>query len=225
MKTILYHGKTKDVYKLTEERYQLKFKDTVTGTDGVFDPGSNQVGLTMDGVGLRNLAMSVYYFEKLKQAGVPSHFLGADLSQGTMDVLPMKPFGKGLEVICRMKAVGSFYRRYQDYIEEGADLDQYIEFTLKNDSLGDPLITEDGLIQLGIMTKEQIETVKSLTRMISQTIADDLMSKGYELYDIKFEYGRIDDQVYLMDELSSGNMRVYRDQEVIDPIELTKEFV
>mgnify|MGYP000901350003 FL=1 len=225
MKTILYHGKTKDVYKLTEERYQLKFKDTVTGTDGVFDPGSNQVGLTMDGVGLRNLAMSVYYFEKLKQAGVPSHFLGADLSQGTMDVLPMKPFGKGLEVICRMKAVGSFYRRYQDYIEEGADLDQYIEFTLKNDSLGDPLITEDGLIQLGIMTKEQIETVKSLTRMISQTIGDDLMSKGYELYDIKFEYGRIDDQVYLMDELSSGNMRVYRDQVVIDPIELTKEFV
>ena len=225
MKTILYHGKTKDVYKLTEERYQLKFKDTVTGTDGVFDPGSNQVGLTMDGVGLRNLAMSVYYFEKLKQAGVPSHFLGADLSQGTMDVLPMKPFGKGLEVICRMKAVGSFYRRYQDYIEEGADLDQYIEFTLKNDSLGDPLITEDGLIQLGIMTQEQIETVKSLTRIISQTIADDLMSKGYELYDIKFEYGRIDDQVYLMDELSSGNMRVYRDQVVIDPIELTKEFV
>lgn len=225
MKTILYHGKTKDVYKLTEERYQLKFKDTVTGTDGVFDPGSNQVGLTMDGVGLRNLAMSVYYFEKLKQAGVPSHFLGADLSQGTMDVLPMKPFGKGLEVICRMKAVGSFYRRYQDYIEEGADLDQYIEFTLKNDSLGDPLITEDGLIQLGIMTQEQIETVKSLTRKISQTIADDLMSKGYELYDIKFEYGRIDDQVYLMDELSSGNMRVYRDQVVIDPIELTKEFV
>ena len=225
MKTILYHGKTKDVYKLTEERYQLKFKDTVTGTDGVFDPGSNQVGMTMDGVGLRNLAMSVYYFEKLKQAGVPSHFLGADLSQGTMDVLPMKPFGKGLEVICRMKAVGSFYRRYQDYIEEGADLDQYIEFTLKNDSLGDPLITEDGLIQLGIMTQEQIETVKSLTRMISQTIADDLMSKGYELYDIKFEYGRIDDQVYLMDELSSGNMRVYRDQVVIDPIELTKEFV
>lgn len=225
MKTILYHGKTKDVYKLTEERYQLKFKDTVTGTDGVFDPGSNQVGLTMDGVGLRNLAMSVYYFEKLKQAGVPSHFLGADLSQGTMDVLPMKPFGKGLEVICRMKAVGSFYRRYQDYIEEGADLDHYIEFTLKNDSLGDPLITEDGLIQLGIMTQEQIETVKSLTRIISQTIADDLMSKGYELYDIKFEYGRIDDQVYLMDELSSGNMRVYRDQVVIDPIELTKEFV
>lgn len=225
MKTILYHGKTKDVYKLTEERYQLKFKDTVTGTDGVFDPGSNQVGLTMDGVGLRNLAMSVYYFEKLKQAGVPSHFLGADLSQGTMDVLPMKPFGKGLEVICRMKAVGSFYRRYQDYIEEGADLDQYIEFTLKNDSLGDPLITEDGLIQLGIMTQDQIETVKSLTRKISQTIADDLMSKGYELYDIKFEYGRIDDQVYLMDELSSGNMRVYRDQVVIDPIELTKEFV
>lgn len=225
MRSILYHGKTKDVYRLSEDRYQLQFKDTVTGSDGVFDPGSNQVGLTMEGVGLRNLAMSVYYFDKLSEAGVPTHFLAADLEQATMDVRPMKPFGQGVEVICRHRAVGSFYRRYRDYIAEGAALDQYIEFTLKNDELGDPLIVEDGLIQLGIMTKEQIVQIKSLTRAIAQIIAQDLSDRGYELYDIKFEYGQIDGEVYLMDELSSGNMRVYRDGEIVEPFELTKEFI
>lgn len=225
MRSILYHGKTKDVYRLSDERYQLQFKDTVTGADGVFDPGSNQVGLTMDGVGLRNLAMSVYYFEKLKEAGVPTHYLSSDLEQATMDVLPMKPFGKGVEVICRFKAVGSFYRRYKDYVVEGADLDQYIEFTLKNDELGDPLIVEDGLIQLGIMTKEQLCQIKSLTRAIAHILAQDLADKGYELYDIKFEYGQIDGEVYLMDELSSGNMRVYRAGQIVDPFELTKEYL
>lgn len=225
MRSILYHGKTKDVYRLSEDRYQLQFKDTVTGSDGVFDPGSNQVGLTMEGVGLRNLAMSVYYFDKLSEAGVPTHFLAADLEQATMDVRPMKPFGQGVEVICRHRAVGSFYRRYRDYIAEGAALDQYIEFTLKNDELGDPLIVEEGLIQLGIMTKEQIVQIKSLTRAIAQIIAQDLSDRGYELYDIKFEYGQIDGEVYLMDELSSGNMRVYRDGEIVEPFELTKEFI
>lgn len=224
MKKLLYHGKTKDVYQLSEDRYQLQFKDTVTGSDGVFDPGSNQVGLTMDGVGQKNLAMSVYYFEKLKQAGVPTHFLSADVAAGTMDVLPMAPFGKGVEVICRYKAVGSFYRRYRDYVTEGADLDEYIEFTLKNDDLGDPLVTDDGLIALGIMTKEQLNQVKSLTRAISQIIAKDLAGKGLTLYDIKYEYGQIEGEVYLMDELSSGNMRVYRGDEIVEPFDLTAEF-
>lgn len=222
---IKYHGKTKDVYELSDNRYRLQFKDTVTGADGVFDPGSNQVGLTIDGVGQRNLAMSVYYFKKLQEAGVPTHFLEADIDKGTMDVLPMAPFGKGVEVICRLKAVGSFYRRYQEYVTEGDDLDQYIEFTLKNDALGDPLITEDGLEQLNIMTREQIEQVKSMTRTITELIAHDLLIKGYELYDIKYEYGQVNGEVYLMDELSSGNMRVYRENQVIDPFELTKEFL
>lgn len=225
MKTKLYTGKTKDVYRIDDQRYRLQFKDTVTGQDGVFDPGSNQVGLTMDGVGAKNLAMSVYYFEKLKAAGIPSHYLSSDLEAATMDVLPMTPFGKGVEVICRYKAVGSFYRRYKDYIVEGSDLDQYIEFTLKNDALGDPLIIEDGLVQLGIMSEAQIAEVKALTREITQLIAADLKAKGYELYDIKYEYGLYAGKVYLMDEISSGNMRVYRDGQVVDPIQLTEEFL
>lgn len=225
MNTLVYQGKTKDVYQLDDNRYQLKFKDTVTGTDGVFDPGSNQVGLTMDGVGKRNLTMTVYFFEKLKQAGIPTHYLSADINEGTMDVLPMKPFGKGLEVICRLRAVGSFLRRYGEYVEPGQKLDHYIEMTLKNDDLGDPLITEDGLVQLGIMTSEQIGELKSLTKRITEVVADDLRRKGFELYDIKYEFGQYENSVYLIDEISSGNMRVYKEETYIEPFELTKEYL
>lgn len=225
MNAPIYQGKTKDVYQLSADRYQLQFKDTVTGTDGVFDPGSNQVGLTMEGVGKRNLAMTVYFFEKLNAAGIPTHYLSADLDNGTMDVLPMKTFGKGLEVICRLRVVGSFLRRYGEYVESGAKLDHYIEMTLKNDDLGDPLITEDGLVQLGLMTRDQIEQVKDLTRRITEVVAEDLQAKGYELYDIKYEFGRYNDKVYLIDEISSGNMRVYKEGTYIEPFELTKEYL
>ena len=69
----IYSGKTKDVYALDNGNYRLKFKDDVTGTDGVFDPGANTVGLSIAGVGKVNLRMSVYYFEKLKAAGIPTH--------------------------------------------------------------------------------------------------------------------------------------------------------
>ena len=121
-KNLVYTGKTKNVYALDNGNYMLKFKDDCTGKDGVFDPGENSVGLTIDGVGDVNLRMSIYFFEKVNEAGIKTHYVSADLKNTTMEVLPAKPFGKGLEVICRYKAVGSFLRRYSDYIEEGADL-------------------------------------------------------------------------------------------------------
>ena len=119
---LIYTGKTKNVYALDNGHYLLKFKDDCTGKDGVFDPGMNEVGLTIEGVGDVNLRMSIYFFEKINAAGIRTHYVSADLKETTMEVLPAKVFGKGLEVICRHKAVGSFYRRYSDYIEEGADL-------------------------------------------------------------------------------------------------------
>ena len=69
----LYEGKTKDVYKLENGNVMLKFKDDCTGKDGVFDPGENAVGLTIDGVGDVNLRMSVYFFEKINEAGIRTH--------------------------------------------------------------------------------------------------------------------------------------------------------
>ena len=222
---LVYSGKTKDVFALDNGNYLLKFKDDCTGKDGVFDPGENSVGLKIDGVGDVNLRMSIYFFEKVNAAGIKTQFVSADLKNTTMEVLPAKVFGKGLEVICRYKAVGSFYRRYSDYIEEGADLPAYVETTFKNDAKGDPLVTKDGLVDLKVMTAKQYDDVKEMTQKITKIVADDLKEKGLVLYDIKFEFGYDKDgNVMLIDEISSGNMRVYKDGKYVDPMTLSKLF-
>ena len=222
---LVYTGKTKDVFALDNGHYLLKFKDDCTGKDGVFDPGENSVGLTIEGVGDVNLRMSIYFFEKINAAGIKTHYVSADLANTTMEVLPAKVFGHGLEVICRHKAVGSFLRRYGEYVTEGADLPAYVETTFKNDALGDPLVTKDGLVVLGVMTEQQYDDIKDMTQKITQIVADDLKEKGLVLYDIKFEYGYdADGKVILIDEIASGNMRVYKDGKYIDPMTLSKMF-
>ncbi|MBP0985500.1 MAG: phosphoribosylaminoimidazolesuccinocarboxamide synthase [Oscillospiraceae bacterium] len=224
-KKLVYTGKTKNVYALENGNYLLKFKDDATGKDGVFDPGMNEVGLTIEGVGDVNLRMSIYFFEKINAAGIRTHYISADLDETTMEVLPAKVFGHGLEVICRYKAVGSFFRRYGEYIEEGADLPAYVEMTFKNDEKGDPLVTKDGLIVLGVMTDEQYEDIKTMTQQITAIVADEMKARGMDLYDIKFEYGYDKDgKVMLIDEIASGNMRVYKDGEYIDPMTLSELF-
>ena len=221
----VYQGKTKNVYKLENGNFLLEFKDDCTGKDGVFDPGENSVGLTIEGIGKANLKMSEYFFEILNKQGVKTHYISADLEKGTMEVVPAKPFGKGLEVICRFKAVGSFYRRYVQYIKEAADLPAYVETTFKNDALGDPLVTKDGLVVLGVMTAEQYDSMKERTQRISTIVKDELAKKGLDLYDIKFEFG-IDNngEVILIDEIASGNMRVYKDGVIVNPMDLTEMF-
>ena len=222
---LVYTGKTKNVYSLENGNYLLKFKDDCTGKDGVFDPGENSVGLTIDGVGDVNLRMSIYFFEKINAAGIKTHYVSADLANTTMEVLPAKVFGKGLEGICRHKAVGSFLRRYGQYCTEGQDLPAYVETTFKHADLGDPLVTKDGLVVLGVMTEKQYDDMKEMTQKITQIIADDLKEKGLVLYDIKFEYGYdADGNVLLIDEGASGNMRVYKDGKYIDPMTLSELF-
>ena len=222
---LVYTGKTKNVYALPNGNCLLKFKDDCTGKDGVFDPGENAVGLTIDGVGDVNLRMSIYFFEKINAAGIRTHYVSANLDDTTMEVLPAKMFGHGLEVICRYKAVGSFLRRYGEYIEEGADLPAYVETTFKNDAKGDPLVTKDGLVALGVMTSQQYDDLKSMTQAITKIVADDLKEKGLDMYDIKFEFGYdADGKVMLIDEIASGNMRVYKDGQYVDPMTLNKLF-
>ena len=222
---LLYTGKTKNVYALENGNCLLKFKDDCTGKDGVFDPGENSVGLTIEGVGDVNLRMSIYFFEKINASGIRTHYVGADLKDTTMEVLRARVFGHGLEVICRYKAVGSFFRRYGEYIEEGADLPAYVETTFKNDEKGDPLVTKDALVALGVMTGEQYDAIKDQTQKITKIVADDLKAKGLDLYDIKFEFGYdADGNVMLIDEIASGNMRVYKDGKYIDPMTLSKLF-
>ena len=222
---LVYTGKTKDVFALDNGNYLLKFKDDCTGKDGVFDPGENSVGLTIEGVGDVNLRMSIYFFEKINAAGIRTHYVSADLANTTMEVKPAKVFGKGLEVICRERAVGSFIRRYGALIENGAKLPSYVETTLKDDAKGDPLITKDALVDIGVMSAAQYDDLKDMTQKITKIVADDLKEKGLDLYDIKFEFGYdADGNVMLIDEIASGNMRVYKDGQYIDPMTLNKLF-
>ena len=219
----LYTGKTKDVYKLDNGNVMLKFKDDCTGKDGVFDPGENTVGLTIDGIGKANLKSSVYYFDLIKKAGIKTHYVGADIENATMEVLPATVFGHGLEVICRLVATGSFIRRYGEYIEDGTPLEGgYVECTFKNDAKGDPLVTSEGLAALGIMSQEMFDSMKEQTLKITKIVADDLKTIGLDLWDIKFEFGFNNGEVILIDEIASGNMRVYKDGKIVDPVDLTK---
>ena len=219
----LYAGKTKDVYQLENGNVLLKFKDDCTGKDGVFDPGENSVGLTIDGIGKANLQTSIYYFEKLKEAGIKTHYVSANLEDATMEVLPATVFGHGLEVICRLVATGSFIRRYGEYIKDGTVLEGgYVECTFKNDEKGDPLVTGEGLQALGVMDLAMFESMKAQTLKITNIVAADLKSIGLDLWDIKFEFGYNNGEVILIDEIASGNMRVYKDGVIVPPVELTK---
>ena len=218
----IYQGKTKDVFSLENGNFQLLFKDDVTGENGVFDPGANTIGLSIDGIGKANLKTSVYFFEILKKAGIKTHYVSADIEHSTMEVLPAKVFGKGLEIICRFKATGSFVRRYGRYIEDGNNLDGYVEVTLKDDQRGDPLVTKEGLQALGIMTAAQYDAITETTKKICTIIKDTLAEKGLDLYDIKLEFGHFGEEVILIDEIASGNMRVYKDGAIVDPVDLTE---
>lgn len=221
---LITKGKTKDVYELEDGNYLLKFKDDVTGEDGKFDPGANSVGLTIEGAGRAGLRLTKMFFEKISQQGIPTHYVDADIEASTMTVKPATMFGNGVEVICRYRAVGSFLRRYGMYAKEGQPLDAFVEVTLKDDDRQDPPITEDALDMLGILSKEEYAILKDLTIKISNIIKDELAKRGLELYDIKLEFGRIGEegQIALIDEISGGNMRAYKDGEYVEPLLLEK---
>jgi len=218
--THVYEGKTKSVYKLDDGNYLLKFKDDVTGENGKFDPGANTVGLSIEGMGKGGIRLTEYFFKKIEEAGIPTHFVSADIAKSEMIVKPAAFFGNGLEVICRFRAVGSFMRRYGMYAKEGQELDALVEVTLKDDDRGDPPITKDALNMLGLLTYEEYEILKNLAQKISRLVKQELAAKGAELYDIKLEFGRVNGEITLIDETSAGNMRVYKDGKIVEPLDL-----
>lgn len=95
----VYEGKTKTVYSLEDGNYLLKFKDDVTGENGKFDPGANTVGLSIEGMGKIGIQLTEYFFKKIEDAGIATHFVEADVENSTMTVKPATTFGSGLEVI------------------------------------------------------------------------------------------------------------------------------
>ena len=222
---LIYKGKTKDVYRLEDGNIELRFKDDVTGEDGVFDPGANTVGLTIEGAGRSALKMTTFFFEKLNALKIPTHYLATNIDANSMIVKDAQMFGDGLEVICRYRAVGSFYRRYGAYCKEGQALNAFVEITLKDDERGDPPISQDGLVQLQLLTNEEYHQLIQLTKLISQFVKDELEKSSLELYDIKLEFGRNveTNEIMLIDEISGGNMRVYdENNHYIEPLALEK---
>lgn len=223
----LYTGKTKDVYQTDDkELYLLKFKDAVTGTDGVFDPGANTVGLTIEGAGKSGLKMTTRFFELLKEHQIPTHHVSSDIGASAMIVKKATVFGKGLEVICRFRAVGSFFRRYGAYCEESQPLNDFVEFTIKDDEREDPPISRDALVMLGILTSDEHDRIKEHTVRICRIVKEELGRKGLDLYDIKLEFGKDSEgKIMLIDEISGGNMRVYQNGEYIEPLKLEQLFL
>lgn len=218
----IYTGKTKDVYRYKEDQVLLQFKDDVTGEDGVFDPGANTVGLSIEGMGKAGLRLSTYFFELFKKEGVATHFISANLEKAQMIVKDAEMFGNGLEVICRYRAVGSFFRRYAAYCKEGQELEGLVEFTIKDDERGDPTISKDTLVALHVLTPTDYDTIHALTVLICSKIQSELRLRQLELYDIKLEFGKDKNtgEIMLIDEVSAGNMRVYKGENVVQPLEL-----
>jgi len=223
---LVRRGKTKDVYKLPNGLYRFQFKDDVTGhEDGKIDPGGNAVVGKVTGMGAACLRMTNYLFTKIAQAGIPTHFVEADLNAGTMTIKPAALFKEGVEVIVRYVATGSFVRRYGLYAKEGMQFPGgLVELTLKDDERGDPLITDDALSALGIMTFEQIRTVKEMALKAAGVVRDVLKADGLTLYDLKFEFGVVDGNVALIDEASPGSMRAYKGDKRVEGVELAGHF-
>jgi phosphoribosylaminoimidazole-succinocarboxamide synthase len=219
---VLYEGKTKNVVDLGNGRKGLCFKDDATGVNGVFDPGANQVGVTIDGFGNISLRVSTMIFKHLEYNAFHTHFISSDEETNIMEIRNAEPFGLGLEIICRLRAIGSFIKRYGAYVKEGDELDYFVEFTLKDDARGDPFITKECLILLGVLTAKQYDRLTSMTALITNCISDFLLSKGIELWDIKLEFGQDGISIILIDEISAGNMRCYKNGKLLEPMELSK---
>ncbi len=211
----IYSGKTKDIYRQPNGNLLIVFKDDVTGEEGVVDPGANTVMGRIQGKGRMSLELTRYFFQRLQDEGIPTHLVSMDPDRNAMEVkeavLPGKDPGGagGLEFICRRKAYGSFLKRYGAYVKEKLqDLDCLVEITLKDDERGDPLINDDTLVTLGILTRPQLKRAKELTRQIARVVEGELCKRDLGLIDMKVEFGLIDGALALIDEISADAMRV-----------------
>ena len=206
MKT-LYDGKTKTVM-LDESTgtVNLLFKDSATGENGVFDPGSNTVGGSVDGKGKIGLAISQYFFELMEKNGIPTHYLGADVDKGLMQVRRLTV--PKLEFVLRYFTAGSMCRRFT--LEEGIPFEPpYSEVTLKDDEQGDPLISERLCIMKKLLAPGQYDEALGILVRVGEVLKKELLAMGLTLIDFKIEVG-YDEQgkMYVVDEITPDIWRV-----------------
>ncbi len=206
MKT-LYSGKTKDVLlDETTNVVSLLFKDSMTGENGVFDPGSNTVGGSVAGKGKIGLAISKYFFELMEKNGIPTHYLGASVEDGLMQVRNLTV--PKLEFVLRYFTAGSMCRRFT--LEEGIVFDPpYAEVTLKDDIQGDPLISERLCIMKGLLKEGQYDEALGIVARVGEVLKKELASLNLTLIDFKIEVGYDENgKIFVADEITPDIWRV-----------------
>ena len=196
----LYEGKAKNVFATDDPQLLIvDYKDDATAFNGL------KKG-TISGKGVINNRMSNLLMQKLEKAGIPTHFVEELSERETLvkkvDIVP-------LEVIIRNIAAGSFSKRYG--VEEGVVFDEpTIEFSYKNDELGDPLINDYHALALKLATKEEIETIKKYAFGVNDYLKAFWAECGVTLVDFKLEFGKIaDGSIVLADEISPDTCRLW----------------
>lgn len=195
----LYEGKAKKVYATTDPDIVLvSYKDDATAFNGL------KKG-TILGKGVVNNVCSNHLFRLLEKKGIPTHYVEEINERETyvkkVEIVP-------LEVIIRNRAAGSFSKRYG--VPEGTELaTTIIEFSYKNDDLGDPLINDYHALALRLATKEEIEKIKELAFKVNDVLKEYFMEIGVELIDFKLEFGRYKGQIILADEISPDTCRFW----------------
>ncbi len=196
----LYEGKAKKVY-LTDDPELLivSYKDDATAFNGL------KKG-TISGKGVINNRMSNLLMQKLEKSGVPTHFVK---ELGERDTLVKRVSIVPLEVIIRNIAAGSFSKRYG--VEEGVVFDSpTIEFSYKNDDLGDPLLNDYHALALRLATHEEIELIKKYSFAVNDYLKKFWSECGVTLVDFKLEFGRLSDgTIVLADEISPDTCRLW----------------
>lgn len=206
MKT-LYKGKTKDVLMNEGDgSVYLLYKDDATGENGVFDPGSNTVGGSVEGKGNIGLKISKYFLELMEEKGIPTHYLGADLDKNLMMVRNLTV--PKLEFVLRYFTAGSMCRRFS--LEEGLPFDPpYMEVTLKDDDQGDPLISERLCIMKGILVEGQYDEALGILERVGEVLRKELAEMDLTLIDFKIEIGYDQEgKIYVVDEITPDIWRV-----------------
>ena len=196
----IYEGKAKKVYNTDDpELYIVDYKDDATAFNGL------KKG-TIAGKGVINNQMSNRLMQKLEKAGIPTHFV-QELSE--RETLVKKVTIVPLEVIVRNIAAGSFSKRYG--VEEGIVFHQStIEFSYKNDALGDPLLNTDHALALKVATRAEIDTIKTYALQINSILKAFWAECGVTLVDFKLEFGKTSDgSIILADEISPDTCRLW----------------